>query len=67
MYERPAYKTFIVPNKPNQRTIRTPSFPEANGPYVCPSCHNMDHPPGSRFCYVCGLGFSLSRQPKSTN
>ena len=32
--------------------------------YVCPSCH---HPPGARFCYICGMGFPLSIQPKSEN
>lgn len=59
MCEQPAYKTFTIPNEPKRREIIAP--------YVCPSCHNTDHPPGARFCYICGLGFPLSRQPKSEN
>lgn len=69
MYEQPAYKTFTIPNEPKRREIMVPSFDDAvtRHLYVCPSCHNTDHPPGARFCYVCGLGFPLSMQPKSGN
>ena len=28
---------------------------------VCPVCHNADHKPGAKFCWVCGYGFPLSR------
>lgn len=63
MDKRPAYKTFVIPNTPKQREIMVPS----SRLYVCPSCHNMDHPPGARFCYICGMGFPLSIQPKSEN
>lgn len=27
---------------------------------ICPVCHNDDHRPGARFCWVCGYGFPLS-------
>lgn len=27
---------------------------------VCPVCHNADHRPGAKFCWVCGYGFPLS-------
>lgn len=48
MYERPAYKTFTIPNEPKHRDIMAPSINDAvtKRPYVCPSCHNTDHPPG---------------------
>lgn len=69
MYKCPPVKTFTIPNKPKQRTIMAPKFDDAivRRAYVCPSCHNTDHPPAARFCYVCGLGFPLSMQPKSKN
>ena len=28
---------------------------------ICPACHNADHRPGAKFCWVCGYGFPLSR------
>lgn len=31
--------------------------------YVCPDCHNDRHPPGAKFCIVCGTGFPLSGSP----
>ena len=31
--------------------------------YVCPVCHNDRHPPGAKFCMVCGTGFPLSNPP----
>lgn len=27
---------------------------------ICPCCHNEDHRPGAKFCWVCGYGFPLS-------
>lgn len=27
---------------------------------VCPFCHNEDHKPGAKFCWVCGYGFPRS-------
>ncbi len=69
MNERPDFKSFPIPNKPKRREIMAPNIEDAaiKRLYVCPSCHNMDHPPGARFCYICGMGFPLSIQPKSEN
>ena len=65
MYDRQQPRT--IPNELKRRRIAVPPITDANAPYVCPSCHNTDHPPGARFCYICGLGFPMSRQPKSQN
>ena len=27
--------------------------------YTCPVCHNTQHPPGAKFCMVCGTAFPL--------
>ncbi len=67
MYERQPLKTVTIPNWPKRGETTSLSITDVNAPYVCPSCHNTDHPPGARFCYICGLGFPMSRQPKSQN
>lgn len=32
---------------------------EMDNKYVCPVCHNTEHPPGAKFCMVCGEAFPL--------
>lgn len=33
--------------------------------YVCPVCHNAEHPPGAKFCMICGTAFPLSNQEEA--
>lgn len=34
-------------------------FREFPWDYTCPVCHNTQHPPGAKFCMVCGTAFPL--------
>lgn len=34
--------------------------------YVCPVCHNTEHPPGAKFCMICGEAFPLHREEKQS-
>ena len=32
--------------------------------YICPVCHNEEHPARARFCMVCGTAFPMEEQPR---
>ena len=49
-------------NKTKIERCDSPRNPVAGCPYECPRCHNTEHPPGAKFCMVCGLGFPLKKE-----
>lgn len=60
-------KTFGVPvfMKDSMKPIWGPALlREFPWDYTCPVCHNTQHPPGAKFCTVCGTGFPLDGDRK---
>lgn len=45
--------------EPHSVQTNTNPFETEKGSYICPRCHNGEHPKGAKFCIICGLAFPL--------
>lgn len=58
----PSIKRPIPKPHETETPAKTPANQSRGISYECPRCHNTEHPPGAKFCMVCGLGFPLKKE-----